>query len=87
MIDFLRTTQAQVVVLLALLAMLCAVGFYTISRFRGGWRRPEGSGSELMTNFRQLHDQGELSDEEYRTIKSMLASKVLQETERKRPPD
>jgi hypothetical protein len=32
-----------------------------------------------MTNFRELHAQGELSDEEYRTIKAVLAERFEQE--------
>ncbi len=35
--------------------------------------------SELMSNFRELHSQGGLSDEEYRTIKAMLAQQVENE--------
>lgn len=32
--------------------------------------------SELLTKFRELHSRGTLSDEEYRTIKTKLASEM-----------
>src|SRR5690606_13404367 len=32
--------------------------------------------SELLTKFRELHSRGTLSDEEYRTIKTKLASEL-----------
>ena len=34
--------------------------------------------SNMMTKFRDLHDEGGLSDEEFRTIKSKLATNCEQ---------
>ena len=46
---------------------------------RAGINRKELPTSEWMTKFEELHGQGELTDEEYRTIKAMLAERLQQE--------
>ena len=78
MLPFPEGTFALLVVWLAILAVLVAVGVYLIGKFRdkGAVRN---NASELMTNFQQLHDQGELSDAEYRTIKAMLSEQLHNE--------
>jgi len=35
--------------------------------------------SELLTNFREMHSKGELTDEEFRTIKAKLSIKLKEE--------
>ena len=35
--------------------------------------------SELLSKFRDLHEEGKLSDEEFRNIKTLLAEKIQQE--------
>jgi hypothetical protein len=62
--------------LLGALALLAAVGGYLIRHFRDHGRNPTSEDHDLMTNFREMHARGELSDEEYRTIKSKLSSKL-----------
>jgi uncharacterized membrane protein len=61
------------------LAMLLVVGAYLIGKARA-WRneKPAGS-SELLTRFRELHGKGQLSDEEFRTIKSVLSERLERE--------
>jgi metal-dependent amidase/aminoacylase/carboxypeptidase family protein len=39
----------------------------------------EAKAHDLFSNFRELHSQGELSDEEYRTIKATLAARLQRE--------
>jgi uncharacterized membrane protein len=79
MAELLGGPLAEVVILLAVAAALVAVGFYVIARVRAGIHRKEPPASEWLTNFKELHAQGELSDEEYRTIKAMLAERFQQE--------
>ena len=67
---------------LFLLAVVCAVtgvGMALVRRWRDRVGRDATSSHETMTNFRELHARGGLSDEEYRTIKSKLASGVKSE--------
>jgi hypothetical protein len=79
MFDFLSTSVAQLVFGFAGLAVLAAVGFYFIAKVRRDMTDRATRTSDLITNFQQLRDSGELSDTEYRTIKGMLAEKFTRE--------
>jgi uncharacterized membrane protein len=79
MADILNSSTGQLVVMLAACAALAAVGFYVVAHFRNVVREEAASPSDLMTNFRELYSRGELSDEEYRTIKAKLASRLQKE--------
>jgi len=69
----------SIVIWLAVLAGLIAIGIYVIGKFRDTPTKRAPQASELITNFQQLHDRGELSDAEYRTIKAMLAERLQNE--------
>jgi uncharacterized membrane protein len=79
MAEFLNSPTASAVFLVAITATLVAVGVYVISRVRAEVKREEPGSSQYLTNFQELHSQGELSDEEYRTIKAMLAERLQRE--------
>jgi uncharacterized membrane protein len=79
MAEFLTSPVANVVFLVALTAILVAGGIYVIGRVRETFRSKDPPSSQWMTNFRDLHSQGELSDEEYREIKSVLAEHLERE--------
>jgi 5-bromo-4-chloroindolyl phosphate hydrolysis protein len=76
MAKFLTTPAAYVVLLLAILGVLVAVGFYIIGKVRQDLTEGAPGASELLSKFRELHSQGGLSDKEYRTIKAMLAERL-----------
>ena len=65
--------------LFAAIASLIAVGAYIASKYRGVDGNDRISANELLTNFRELHSRGELSDEEFRTIKSKLSVELQNE--------
>jgi len=69
----------QVVLLIAATAALVAVGVYVVGKVRAGLREDDVPTSHLLTNFRELRARGELSDEEYRTIKAMLSARLQEE--------
>lgn len=77
--DFFQTPSVQVVLFLAATAILITVGAYLVARVRASFQETPPPANELLTNFRELHSKGELSDEEYRTIKSMLAERLQEE--------
>ncbi|HQU45666.1 MAG TPA: hypothetical protein PK867_22825 [Pirellulales bacterium] len=81
--NFLQTTAAQVVIWLAICAALVAVGFYVVVKVRQSLTERELGTHDLMTNFRELHSRGELSDDEYRTIKATLAERLQREVKDK----
>jgi hypothetical protein len=79
MAEFLGSPHATIVFLLALTATLIAGGIYVIGRVRAGINAKEPPANEWLTKFKELHAKGELSDEEYRTIKAMLAERLQRE--------
>ena len=79
MTEFLSSPLASVIMLVALTASLVAIGIYVIGRVRAGIRSKEPPANEWFTKFKELHAKGELTDEEYRTIKAMLAERLQRE--------
>jgi len=65
--------------LFAAIAVLSALGVWIVLRFRGHKDREEPIASELLSKFRDLHQQGVLSDQEFRNIKTLLADKLRAE--------
>ena len=76
LLKFLSSAPAQAVVWTAVLAGLVAIGYAIARRFRDGAEENQGSISELITNFSEMHREGDISDAEYRTIKTMLGTGV-----------
>jgi len=65
--------------LFAVMAALAALGTCIVSKFRGGADDDQPSASELLSNFRDLFDQGKLSDQEFRNIKTLLKDQLDKE--------
>ena len=81
-LEYLNGPAPRAVLWLALAAVLCVVAAYTIGKLRRGFRESGPDASNLMSNFRDLHSRGELSDEEYRTIKAGLAERLQRQLDR-----
>jgi uncharacterized membrane protein len=64
-----------------ILLVLCVlgIGILLLRKVRSGPAKQESTASELLSKFRELHSEGELSDAEYRTIKTQLAAKLQQQ--------
>ena len=77
--EFLTSDIAVLVYLFALVLSVIAVGWWVVLKFRDFDDDAPVGTSELMTTFRDLHDEGGLSDGEYRTIKSKLAQRMQAE--------
>ena len=82
----LETTQGELVFWIAVLASLTAAALllvaataYLVVRIRAKTLQQEPLSSELMSKFRELHSKGELTDAEYRTIKTTLAEQLRKE--------
>lgn len=86
MAQFFETWQAQVILYTALFAVLMAILAYTFSAARRGLRDRSANAGANLTNFRELREQGELTEKEYRTIKAMLAGKLQEELKNKERP-
>lgn len=79
MLDFLRTWPAQLVIGVSILAILSVVGWYVVARFRDSTGEGGLSASDLLSNFREIHQQGDIDEAEYRKIKTALGAKLQQE--------
>jgi hypothetical protein len=70
---------AQLVIWAALGAVLIAVAVYVIGKIRAEPAQSEPDASDLISKFRDLHSRGELTDAEFRTIKTTLAERLQEE--------
>ena len=52
---------------------------YVLGRFRDRTDYTRQSANEMLTNFRDLHHQGDIDDSEFRTIKTVLGTKIQEE--------
>jgi uncharacterized membrane protein len=69
----------RLVIGLAILAVLVVVAWYVVGKIRPKTVQKERSASQWLSKCRDLHTQGELSDEEFRTIKTTLATQLQDE--------
>lgn len=73
--EFLQSNTAQVVISLAGMAILVALGTYVVLKFRDSTDSTE-SDIELLTKFREMRQEGHINEEEYRTIRTDLEGKL-----------
>jgi len=77
--SFFEDPWVKVVLWGTLLAIASAVMAYVIGKIRAEPTQQEPDASEMMSKFRELHTEGELSDSEFRTIKTTLAERLQEE--------
>lgn len=65
--------------LFAAIFALTAMAISLARRFRDRTADDSADSTDMLSKFRELHDQGGLSDEEFRTIKTKLAGDVKPE--------
>jgi uncharacterized membrane protein len=71
-----KLALSHAALLFAAILALLAAALAALRRFRNYEADDTGESSQLMTKFRDLYEQGGLSDEEFRTIKTKLASQL-----------
>ena len=74
MLEFLRTPIAQAVIWLTVLTVLVVVGAYVVAKFRGRAVGAAPEASDMLSTFREMRQQGDLSEAEFRTIKTKLGA-------------
>ncbi len=77
--EFLTTTTAKAVLWVAVLMVMLTVGYYMLRRFRDRIDDDRQTASDLLTNFREMHHEGDISETEFRTIKTVLGRKLQEE--------
>jgi len=65
--------------LFAAIFVMTAIGIAVARRYRDHEANDMSETSDMMSKFRELHAEGGLSDEEFRTIKTKLASELKTE--------
>jgi hypothetical protein len=76
---FLQSEPEWLVLWIGLLAVLVTVACYVIGKIRPKPVQKERQASQWLSKFRELHSQGGLSDEEFRTIKTTLVTQLQDE--------
>lgn len=79
MADFLRSTPAQIVIWVSVLTVLSVLGVYIALWFRNRQDGEPNSANELLTEFRDLREEGRLSPAEFGKIRSVLGEKLQDE--------
>jgi len=74
-----REALVRIALLFAAIAALTGLGALVVSKFRGSTKDEERPASQMLSNFRDLHEQGELSETEFRNIKTLLSDKIQEE--------
>jgi uncharacterized membrane protein len=69
-------TLVQVTIGLSMLIGLVIVGMLIVQRFRGGTAGKGPSTNELLTNFQEMRSRGDITDADYRRIKSVLGAQL-----------
>jgi uncharacterized membrane protein len=72
-------TLVQLMLGIGVLLGLVIVGVLIVQRFRGGAADTGQSANELMTNFQEMQQRGDISDADYRKIKSVLGAQLHSE--------
>jgi uncharacterized membrane protein len=67
---------SQAALWFAVIFALLALSVLALRKWRGSAAEDRPDASELLTKFRELHLRGGLSDDEYRTIKTKLATQI-----------
>ena len=77
--EFLNATSVQVVIWVTVLLILLVVGYYVVQKFRDQSDDDRLSSNQLLTNFREMNEQGDISDTEFRKLKTVLGDQLTEE--------
>jgi uncharacterized membrane protein len=69
-------TLAQVMLWMGVLIGLVVLGVLIVQRFRGGTTDSTGEAKELVANFEEMHSRGDITEADYRKIKSVLGNQL-----------
>ena len=69
-------TLAQLLLGMGILIGLVVVGVAIVQRFRGSAAQKGTTASELISNFQEMRSRGDITDADYRKIKSVLGAEL-----------
>jgi Mg2+/Co2+ transporter CorB len=79
MAEFLLSPPAQVVIWTAVLVAMIVVAIFFVQGCRRWQQDDRTSANELLTEFRNLRDSGNVSQAEFKNIRSVLGEKLQDE--------
>jgi len=83
--DFMTRPVAQVVLWVAALLVLMTISYYALRRYRDRIDDDVRGPNEWLVNFREMHAEGDISEREFRKVKTVLDEKVEQEPDPAEP--
>lgn len=72
MLEFLSTPTAQAVLSVSFLMIMMAVAYYVLRSFHGRSGQDQQPSEEWLTNFEEMRQEGDITEAEFRTIKTVL---------------
>ncbi|MAZ94747.1 MAG: hypothetical protein CMJ73_01740 [Planctomycetaceae bacterium] len=85
--DFMTRPVTQVVLWMAALLILMAIAYYVLGRYRDRIDDDVRGPNEWLDNFREMHAEGDISEREFRKVKTVLDEKVQQEPDPAEPEE
>ena len=85
--DFLTSRVAQVVLWVVALLVLMAIVSYALGRYRDRIDEDEQGPNEWLDNFREMHAEGDISETEFRKVRTVLDEKIQQELDPAEPEE
>jgi len=79
MLDALTTREAPFVLILWAVAIVAVIGFYIVRRYRDQTVDDTPGANELLTNFHEMHLEGDIQEAEYRKIKTQMSEQLKEE--------
>lgn len=77
MLDWLSQTPVQAVLSVLVLLALCTGAYFLLAKLRESNNNTQPVTEELLKNFEEMRQEGDISDLEYRNIRSVLGEKQV----------
>ena len=80
MSELLATPATRIVLSVAILVILILFAWYVLRNFRGRIDEDIPGRNDHLDNFREIRSKGDISEAEFRNIKTVLGDQLHQET-------
>ena len=80
MSDILTTPGTRIVLSIAILVVLILIARYVLTNFRGRIDEDIPQANDHLDNFREIRSKGDISEVEFRNIKTVLGEQLHQES-------
>jgi hypothetical protein len=85
LIEYIQQPVPQAVIWVTVLMMVSIAAFYVVQKFRDQSGDDHLTPNELLTNFREMNQEGDIDDGEFRTIKTVLGPQLLDPADHSAP--